>query len=98
MSKLEKRGKFRPFRPLISAILGKVHAKIEKKLLNSFYLRQTKGNGAFLMPIRPSSVVVVNFSLKILIYQKLPDNFFLFWYIASLGRRPMYCINIDLIE
>ena len=52
MSKLEKSSKFRPFRPwkltfraiqsnpalaeLISTILGKVHAKIEKKLLTSF--------------------------------------------------------------
>ena len=65
------------------------------------------------MPIRPSSVVrrrrrrrrrrlsssvVVNFSLKILISQKLPDNFFSFLVYSFLRKVPMYCINIDLIE
>ena len=54
------------------------------------------------MPIRPSSVVrpsVVNFSLKILISQKLPDNFFfLFLVYGFLRKVPTYCINIDLIE
>ena len=46
---------------------------------------------------RPSSVVV-NFSLKILISQKLPDNFFSFFVYSFLRKVPMYCINIDLIE
>ena len=32
--------------------------------------------------VRPS---VVNFSIKSLISQKLSDNFFLFWHVASLG-------------
>ena len=60
------------------------------------------------MPIRPSSVVVVvcrlssvvvvNFSLKILISQKLPDNFFSFLVYSFLRKVPMYCMNIDLIE
>ena len=60
---------------------------------------QPKGSGAFLMPIRPSSVVVVvNFSLKILISQKLPDNFFSFLVYSFLRKVPIYCINIDLIE
>ena len=62
MSKLEKSGKFRPFRPckmtfraiqsnpalgrLISTILGKVHAKIDKNLLTSVWekcLKSKKG-------------------------------------------------------
>ena len=46
---------------------------------------------------RPSSVVV-NFSLKILISQKLPDNFFSFLVYSFLRKVPMYCIHIDLIE
>ena len=38
------------------------------------------------MPIRPSSVVVVNFSIKSLISQKLSDNFCSFcWHVASFG-------------
>ena len=48
---------------------------------------------------RPSSsVVVVNFSLKIIISQKLPDNFFSFLVYSFLRKVPMYCINIYLIE
>ena len=55
------------------------------------------------MPIRPSSVVVVvvvvvNFSLKMLISQKLPDNFFSFLVYSFIRKVPMFCINIDLIE
>ena len=52
-----------------------------------FELRQPKGSGAFLMPIRPSSVrrPSSTFSIKSLISQKLSDNFFLFWHVASLG-------------
>ena len=45
-----------------------------------------------------SSVVVVNFSLKRLISQKWPDNFFLLWDGASSGKVPMYCKNVDLVE
>ena len=45
-----------------------------------------------------SSVVVVNFSLKILISQKLPDNFFSLLVYSFPRNVPMYCINIDLIE
>ena len=52
------------------------------------------------MPIRPSSVVVVvvNFSLKMLISQKLPDNYFSFLVYSFIMKVPMFCINIDLIE
>ena len=39
------------------------------------------------MPSCPSSVGV-NFSIKILSSQKLPDNFSSFWCTASLGRYP----------
>ena len=49
------------------------------------------------MPIRPSSSVVVNFSLKMLISQKLPDNFFSFFVYSFIRKVPMFCINIDLI-
>ena len=45
-----------------------------------------------------SVVVVVNFSLKMLISQKLPDNFFSFLVYGFIRKVPMYCINIDLIE
>ena len=38
------------------------------------------------------------FSLKILISQKLPDNFFSFLVYSFLRKLPMYCINMDLIE
>ena len=55
------------------------------------------------MPICPSSssvvvIVVVNFSLKMLISQKLPDNFFSFLVYSFIRKVPMFCINIDLIE
>ena len=43
------------------------------------------------MSIRPSFVCpssVVNLSLKILIYQKRPDNFYFFWCTTSFGRYP----------
>ena len=43
-------------------------------------------------------VVVVNFSLKMLISQKLPDNLFSFLVYSFIRKVPMYCINIDLIE
>ena len=42
---------------------------------------------------RSSGVGGVNFSLKRLISQKPPDNFFLFWCTASLGRYP-YTVKI----
>ena len=41
---------------------------------------------------------VVNFSLKWLIYQKWPDNFFSFLAWSFLGKVLMYCKNIDLVE
>ena len=47
---------------------------------------------------RLSSSVVVNFSLKMLISQKLPDNFFSFLVYSFIRKVPMYCINIYLIE
>ena len=47
---------------------------------------------------RLSSVVVVNFSLKMLISQKLPDNYFSFLVYSFIRKVPMFCINIDLIE
>ena len=71
MSKLERSGKFRPFRPwkitfraiqsnpalgMISTILGKVLAKIEKKLLTSFWencLKCKKGTNLDLLTFWP---------------------------------------------
>ena len=51
------------------------------------------------MQIRPSSGVGgVNFSLKILISQKPPDNFFSVFVYSFLRKVPMYCKNMDLLE
>ena len=44
------------------------------------------------------SVVVVNFSLKIFISQKLFDNFFSSLAWSFIRKVPMYCKNVDLVE
>ena len=44
------------------------------------------------------SVVVVNFSLKILISQKLFDNFSSSLAWGFIRKVPMYCTNVDLVE
>ena len=43
-------------------------------------------------------VVVVNFSLKIFIYQKLFDNCFSSLAWSFIRKVPMYCKNVDLVE
>ena len=53
------------------------------------------------MPSCPSSVVVVvvvNFSFKICISQKLFDNFFSSLAWSFIRNVPMYCKNVDLVE
>ena len=48
---------------------------------------------------RPSSSsVVVNFSIKSLISQKLSDNFFSFLACSFLRMVPMHSKNMDLVE
>ena len=41
--------------------------------------------------------VVVNFSLKIFISQKLFDNLFSFLAWSFIRKVPMYCKNVDLV-
>ena len=47
---------------------------------------------------RLSSVIVVNFSLKIFISQKLFDNFFSSLAWSFIRKVQMYCKNVDLVE
>ena len=45
-----------------------------------------------------SVVIVVNFSLKIFISQKLLDNFFSSLAWSFIKKVPMYCKNVDLVK
>ena len=60
--------------------------------------RQRSFSNADSSVVRRHLSVVVNFSPKIFISQKLPDNFFSFLVYSFLRKVPIYCINIDLIE
>ena len=60
--------------------------------------RQRSFSNAELSVVRRPSSVVVNFSLKIFISQKLFDHFFSSLAWSFIRKVPMYCTNVDLVE
>ena len=79
----------RTHKHFIYMIQGSINRFHSKAILQHVKYGSNRMKICFLMPIRPSSVVV-NFSIKSLISQKLSDNFF--YFLACSFLRMVQCI------